>query len=301
MFVEDAIGHSNTIEEHLVHFEEMLQRLFETGYKLNHPKCRFGHFELSFLGHIVSREGVKPDPRKMEKLRDYPQPMNVKEIRQFVGLESYYRKFINDFARHACPFTELTKPSVRFHWGPKQKVAFQFLCCALSTEPVVLSYPYFDREFRVQTDASDVTISAILSQNDNDDRDHPICCYSRQLTPVERKGDTREKEALAIVWRLEKLRPFLLSSHFLLETDQRNLRWMMKAQKPANLSRWALRLREFDFSIVHRSGKQNANVDTLSRVRVLGDECCGWLFLVLPLSLLSFSDHSQLQEDDSVN
>jgi transposase InsO family protein len=268
VFFDDIIIFSHTFEEHLVHLEDVLKRLRDANVKAAIEKCRFVFPELGFLGHIVSRVGIKPDPEKVIKLRNFPVPKNKREIRQFFGLASYYRKFIRNFAFIANPLNHILKEDLKFSWDKAQQKAFEFLRNVLASEPVLLSHPDFSKEFVVQTDASDISISCILSQYDDKHHEHPVCYLSRTIRDNEKKWDIREKEALAIVWGLQCLRPYLINSHFILECDHRNLQWMMKAEEPARIARWALRLQEFDFTIKYKPGNRNTNADALSRVEI---------------------------------
>ena len=266
VLLDDIICFSKSFDEHMIHLRELLMRLRKANLKCSIPKCFFFYPELQYLGHVVSKDGLSPDPKKVEKLLQYPRPTTRKEVRQFLGLASYYRKFIPGFAKKSVYLTELTRENVKFEWSENAQIDFDFLRKVLSSEPVVLVHPNFDLEFKVQTDASNFAIGAILSQNDHAGRDHPIQYLSRKLRQNEIKWNTRDKEAIAIVWALDELRPYLIGKHFVLETDCKNLQWLMKAEKPQRLVRWAMRLQEYDFTINHRPGKQNGNADALSRV-----------------------------------
>ena len=168
----------------------------------------------------------------------------------------------------------------------------------MSSEPVVLVHPNFDLEFKVQTDASHFAIGAILSQNDNEGRDHPIQYLSRKLRQNEIKWNTRDKEAIAIVWALDELRPYLIGKHFILETDCKNLQWLMKAEKPQRLVRWAMRLQEYDFTICHRPGKQNANADALSRVIYDQEKQVDQVGAIIENDLPSINELLEIQKHD---
>ena len=266
VLLDDIICFSKTFEEHLIHLRTLFDLMRKARLKCGLDKCFFFFPQLRYLGHEVSRKGLSPDPTKVEKLVNYPPLKTRKNVRQFLGLASYYRKFIKDFAKKSHYLTELTKEKTKFKWSKEAESEFLFLKNALSNEPVVLVHPNFDLPFRVQTDASDFAISAILSQNDSSGHDHPIQYLSRKLRENELKWNSRDKEAIAIVWALDMLRPYLIGKHFTLETDCNNLLWLMKAEKPQKLVRWAMQLQEYDFTIIHRSGKKNANADTLSRV-----------------------------------
>jgi transposase InsO family protein len=271
VYLDDIIVYSTSFKQHLCDLREIFGRVRETGLRFNLPKCEFVRSELLYLGHFVTRAGIRPDPALISKISNFPRPKSRSEVRSFLGLAGYYRRFIKGFSHIAAPLSDLTREGVKFQWTDEHDKIFVRLIKILSTQPV-LAFPDFSKPFKLQTDASDVALGAVLAQNDDEGREHPVSYISRKLSGPEIKYDTREKEALAIVWACEVFRPYLIGRHFEVETDHRNLKWLMTYQKPGRLSHWALKLQDFDFSIKYRPGKSNANADTLSRVVIKDDD-----------------------------
>jgi transposase InsO family protein len=272
VYLDDIICFSRSFRQHLMDLREIFVRVRNAGLKFNLPKCTFAGRELLYLGHMVTRAGIKPDPALISKMQGFPRPTSKSEVRSFLGLTGYYRRFIKDFSHLTAPLSDLTKEAVCFLWTEEHEGIFVKLIKALSTQPV-LAYPDFSRPFRLQTDASDIALGAVLAQDDSEGVEHPVAFISRKLREPELKYDTREKEALCIVWACEVFRPYLIGRHFDVQTDHRNLKWLMNYQKPGRLSHWALKLQDFDFTIKYRPGKANANADALSRVEI-DDHCC---------------------------
>ena len=204
VYLDDIIIFGQSIEEHNKNLAIILQRLRELGLKIQPDKCEFLKPELEYLGHIVTAEGVKPNPKKIEAVKNFKIPTNPTKVKSFLGLSGYYRKFIRNFSKIAKPLTELTKKDIPFHWTEKQQNALDTLKRKLCESPV-LKYPDFKKQFTLTTDASNDGIGAILSQ----DR-HPCCYISRTLNPPERNYSTTEKELLAIMWAIKRLRQYLL-------------------------------------------------------------------------------------------
>ena len=265
VYLDDVIIYSRSFERHLVDLRSVFDRLNEVGLRMKSKKCSFCCADVLYLGHLVSPDGIRPDPRKIAAVAEWPTPSSVTDVQRFLGLASYYRKFIDRFASIAHPLYVLTRPSAPFRWTATESSAFEALKTCLTTAPV-LRLPDFSREFRftLQTDASDVGIGAVLHQSASDGRNHVIAYASRSLSPAEVKYTTQEKEALAIVWACDYFRPYLIGDPFTVETDHQSLQWMMAAKK-GRIARWALRIAEFEFSITHRKGSANANADALSR------------------------------------
>ncbi len=217
------------------------------------------------MGHVVSVEGIRPNPKKVEAL--VKMVINsCGDAHSFLGLGRYYRKFVKNFAKIAAPLTKLTRDGAQFEWGPEQEVAFNKIKTVLLAAPL-LAHPDFAQPFIIQTDACDLGLGVTLCQRING-QEKVIAYLSRTLSPAERKWSVREKEALGIIWGCETCRPYLIGAHFTVETDHESLQWLLKAEKPARLVRWALRLSEFDFTIKYKRGKANGNADALSRLPV---------------------------------
>jgi hypothetical protein len=226
--------------------------------------------KVSFLGHIISAEGISPNPKKVEAVRGIKPPTTVTEVKSFLGMAGYYRKFIKKFSTIAEPITELTKLGVEFHWSDECQKAFDHLKKALTTSPI-LAHPDFSKPFEIHTDASGVGIGAVLTQH-QEGKERAIWYASRKLTTAESKWSTREVEALAILWACELFRPYIIERPFIVRTDHESLKWLMTVQGQGRLARWALRLQEYEVKLEHRAGKKNANADELSRHPLEVDE-----------------------------
>ncbi len=264
------------------HLERVLSRLSEYGLVLKLAKCSFAADSIKYLGHIVSDEGIACDPDKLTAVSKYPKPRNVRELRGFVGFASYYRRFIKNFAKHVSPLTRHMgekDPKAAIPWKAAEEVAFETIKQKLLSAPV-LAHPDWSKPFTLQTDASDVGIGAVLEQQDDDDRSHPVAYISRAVTKAEAKWTVHEREALAIVWACEQLRPYLAHAQFTIkvETDHSNLRYMFNATSPPRLARWGVRMSEFHFDLTYKKGLHNRAdapsrapaIDAVQEVRLKG-------------------------------
>ncbi len=212
----------------------------------------------------MDQYGLRPDPEKVQAIVDIPVPRNVTEVRRFVGTASWYRKFVPNFSSVLEPLGQLTRKRVHFNWTPECDDAFRKVKESLVTAPI-LSCPDFSREFVLQCDASAFGVGAVLSQK-FEDGEKPICFISRSLSRAERNYSTTERECLAVIWAVEKLRHYLEGARFTVITDHYSLLWLHRLKDPqGRLARWALRLQPYDFTIVHRKGKENVVPDMLSR------------------------------------
>ena len=267
VYIDDILVASSTFEEHLEHLRAVLLRLRKAGLRLKPKKCKLLQKEVFFLGHILSQEGIKPDPEKTAKVRDFPRPVDLTSLRQFLGLASYYRRFVPSFASVARPLNALMKKNALFEWSGACEDAFCHLKELLVTAPV-LSYPKFERErgFILETDASKVGLGAILSQRQDDGTVHPIAYASRSLNTHERNYGISELETLGLVWAVRYFRPYLLGYPCTVYTDHAACLSILNTARPSGkLARWALSIQEMDLIIKHRPGKSNANADALSR------------------------------------
>ena len=227
VFLDDILIFSRTKEEHERHIRTILERLRIEKFFGRLKKCDFFKTEVEYLGFDVGAYGIKPSLSKVQAVADWPVPTSVKDVRSFLGLASFYRKFIQFFSEIAAPLTNLTKkgraevwsPDV---WGAKEEEAFRRLKTAMLTAPV-LQLPDFDPEFVVTTDASEVSVGAILQQNFGKGL-QPICYDSRKLNPTECRYSAYERELLGIVWAVGKWRHYLAGAHFTIQTDHDSLK-----------------------------------------------------------------------------
>lgn len=199
-YLDDLLVYANSFEQELHRLREVLERFRQSNIKLKGKKCFWFHTKITFLGHVVSREGLLPCPKKVEKLQKYPLPSNVAEVRTFLGMAGYYRRFVRNFAVEAAPLYELIQDKIPFEMTDDRIKSFERVKGGILKD-AVLAHPDFTKSFLIDPDASEQGIGAVLSQN-VDGIERPVYFISRRLTPAERKWHIREKEALAIFWRL---------------------------------------------------------------------------------------------------
>ena len=202
----------------------VLQRFDEVNLQLHPGKCVFAQHKVNYLGFVLSEEGVSASPDKMKAVRNNPTPKIVRDVRAYLGLASFYRRLIQDFAAVAKPLTELTKKDRQFIWGQSQQTAFEIIKDKLCTAPV-LAYPNFDLPFILTTDASKVAVAAVLFQMQNG-VERPIAYASRQINKAEQSYSASKAEMLAIVWATKYFRCFLYGKQFLVRTDHAALSYL---------------------------------------------------------------------------
>jgi hypothetical protein len=267
VYLDDVNIYSKTWEEHLRHLENVFERIKKAGLKLSPRKCQFGNSELKFLGHIVGKDGIKMDPAKIDKVQNFPKPTNVTQVRSFLGLCNYYRKFVKGFARRASPLTELLKKGEEFNWTNRHQQAFEDLRQQLTTEPILI-YPDWEKPFILSTDASTFAVGAILSQLDKEGNERVIAYASRQLRPAEKNYAATELECLGIIWAIKHFHSYLSGSKFRLITDHAALKYLNNMKEPkGKLARWIMTLQSYNFEVEHRAGKKHQNVDAISRIK----------------------------------
>ena len=270
-YLDDLIVFSSTWEEHLRHLALVLNKLQGAGLTAKPGKCQFGMTRCSYLGHVVGGGEVQMERDKVEAVKAMPVPRTKKDIRIFLGLTGYYRRFIPNYASIAAPLTDLTRklqPNL-VQWTPSAQTAFQQLKSILCAEPV-LQTPDFSKRFIVQTDASDRGVGAVLSQESENGGDRPVAYFSRKLLPREEKYSTIEKECLAIRLAVHAFRVYLMGRAFTIQTDHRSLEWLDRLKEGnARLTRWSLLLQPYQYTVEHKPGSRNCNADTLSRLACL--------------------------------
>lgn len=264
VYLDDVIVFSTTPQQHLDRLREVFNRLRGANLKLKVQKCRLMKKRVEFLGHIVSPEGVSADPEKIQKIVDWTPPRCLKELRAFLGLCSYYRRFVHGFAQLAAPLNELTKKNCEYEWNRERQEAFDELKKRLTSSPV-LGLPTDEGEYVLDTDASDASIGAVLSQRQAG-TEKVLAYGSRRLSAAERNYCVTRRELLAVVYFMKYYKTYLLGKPFVLRTDHAALQWLQRTPDPiGQQARWQEKLSEFDFKIVHRPGKSHGNADGLSR------------------------------------
>ncbi|KAJ8369428.1 hypothetical protein SKAU_G00094560 [Synaphobranchus kaupii] len=256
VYLDDLLVHASDFQQALANLTDVLAAICQAGLRLNPKKCQLLRRETAFLGHIVSERGVATDPSKVAAVRDWPVPGNVGELRNFLGLASYYRRFVQDFATLASPLHRLMDKCRPFVWQEGQSMAFDQLRVAL-TEALVLAYPDAQRPFI-----------------EDEDGERVVAYYRRALEKVERNYCITRRELLAVVRALHHFRPYLQGSHFLLRTDHASLTWLLNFKDPeGQVARWLEQLQGYDFKIRHRAGRLHGNADALSRRPCAAQEC----------------------------
>ncbi|MCG8430404.1 MAG: reverse transcriptase, partial [Candidatus Omnitrophica bacterium] len=269
-YLDDIIIFSNTPEEHLKHLEDIFQELETAGLKLKREKCDFFKQEIHYLGHIISVNGVKPLPDKLKAIQEMPAPTNPKEIRQFLGLAGYYRKFVPRFADLSRPLTKLTRKDEKFVWTKECQASFQILKESLCKDPI-LKYPDTNKSYMLFTDASKYAWAGVLTQGYPDEQgkttQHPVAYVSGLFNKTQVKWAALTKEAFAIYKSVKKLIIYTSGCEVLIKSDHKPLkRFLEKATQNENVDRWALQLEGQKLKIDYIEGVKNTLADTLSRL-----------------------------------
>ena len=266
-YMDDVITYTEgTFALHLEHLERVLQRLQSAPMVAKPSKFKVLQKELRFLGHIISRHTIRPDPAKTAAVRAFPVPTGVKDLQSFLGLVGYYRRFVKDMATIAAPLYQLLKKDVPWRWDAAHSAAMEKLKETLSSPPLV-ALPNFDKDFILSTDASATGLGAVLSQVGEDGVEHPVYFASRTLNVAERHYSTTERECLAVKWACEHFRSYLLGRPFKVMTDHAALRWLFTQKDPkSKFVRWILELQEYDMVVETRAGVANGNADAMSRL-----------------------------------
>lgn len=264
-YLDDVTLYAKSKEEHMTHIEEFLTRMREVNLKLNAEKCDFFQTQITLLGFEISEHGVNPSASKIAKIQEFPRPVNETGIRAFVNLCGFYRRHIPLFADLAAPMNELLKKRNPFIWSESCEESFKSLKQAL-LESVTLVIPDANTKYNLYCDASEVGIGACLSAIMDNGDERPVLFLSRKLQPVETRYPVVEKELLAIVYALRKLRKYLLDREFVLFCDNSAVCYLFNKNEPSQrLQRWIMCTQEFTFTTKHISSVKNCVADALSR------------------------------------
>ena len=281
IYLDDIVVFSSTFEEHVDRLEAVFKRLKRNNLKLKASKCEFFKREVTYLGHVVSQEGIQTDPSKIDAVKTWPVPKTVKEVRMFLGFTGYYRRFVKGYASIVRPLNDLlighptnkaaakdqkgnNKPPP-FVWGNEQQTAFETVIDKL-TEPPVLAYADYRLPFKLHTDASTSGLGAVLYQT-QDGIDRVVAYASRSLKPAEKNYPAHKLEFLALKWAVtDKFHDYLYGSKFEAMTDNNPLTYVLTSAKlDATGQRWVAALSSYNFSLTYRSGISNRDADGLSR------------------------------------
>ena len=284
VYLDDIMIYSKTFEEHLKQVDRVLELIIEAGLKLKPSKCTFLKDEIKYLGHTISAEGIRGNDEKIKAISEWPRPKNVENLRSFLGLASYFRKFVKDFSKIAGPLHDVVTKKLAQNkekgkrksceinpdvdWGDREEAAFVLLKKKL-TEAPMLAFADFEKPFILETDASFEGLGAILSQKQDNGKVKVVAYASRRLHPTERNElnySSYKLEFLAMKWAItEKFRDYLEGNRFVVYTDNNPLTHYRKSQpKSALEQRWIAQLESFDFEVLYRPGKSNP-ADPLSR------------------------------------
>lgn len=268
VYMDDLVCLGRSEKDHLKNLREIFEICRSKNLKLNPLKSNFFRPEVTYLGHLLSKEGVKPNPAKYQTIKSYPTPTSGDEAKRFVAFCNFYRKFIPGFSTLSRPLTALSKKNVKFKWTEECEKAFQTLKSKLLS-PRILQYPNFELPFKITCDASNVGCGACLSQVNAKGEDLPISFASRNFTKGEANKPAIEQELVAMHWAIMHFKPYIYNTRFLVHTDHRPLVFLYNLKNPTGkLARIRLDLAEYSFDIEYIKGSTNVVADALSRIKV---------------------------------
>ena len=257
---DDILIYSKTWEDHLLHLQEAFSILLKNQLYVKKQKCAFGQCTVEYLGHLVSREGVSVDPTKIKVILEWPAPTTVKQLRGFLGLTGYYRKFVPGYGKICQPLYQLTKKD-SFFWSPTANEAFEHLKKVMAS-PQVLTLPDFSKPFELECDASGQGIGVVLQQEGR-----PVAFTSQALGPKNQALSTYERELIAIVHAIKKWQNYLQGRHFIIRTDHNSLKYFLNHRaNTAFQQKWVSKLLGYDYEIQYKHGKDNVVADALSGI-----------------------------------
>ena len=260
VYLDDIAVFSSQFDSHISLLEKILQRLQDNGFSVNPLKCAWAVHETDFLGHWLTPQGIKPYYKKVNAIVQLEKPKNLKQLRSFLGMVTYYRDMWPRRSHILSPLTELLKTPTRFRWSPECDIAFKHMKSLVASE-TLLAYPDHNIPFHIETDASDLQLGAVIKQNGK-----PVAFYTRKLTPAQRNYSTIEKELLSIVETFREFRSMLLGADIHVYTDHKNLTHKLSQYVTQRVLRWRLLLEEYNPTFHYLKGPDNVLADTLSRL-----------------------------------
>ena len=265
VYLDDLLILSDDFESHMALLSEIAMYLRKANITINIAKSKFCMQEIKYLGFIIGYGKIKTDPDKVVAINKFPVPVSVKQLRRFLGMCGWYRRFVDGYATISLPLTDLLKKSKSFIWNDEAEEAFGHLKEKLTSAPI-LSTPDFSKPFMLLCDASLHGLGCVLAQQAEDGAELPIAYMSVKLTKAQRNYSVTELECLAVIKGIQKFRAYIEGQEFSVVTDHASLKWLMNQKDlTGRLARWAIRLQGFSFSIQHRKGSQNVVADALSR------------------------------------
>lgn len=270
VYMDDVIVYSKSMESHIEDLKKVMNMINQAGLKLHYDKCSFGQEKVNYLGYVISNNLISTDQNKIKAINQFPLPKTMKQLKSFLGLANYYRRFIPSFSALCAPLYELTRNKKLESWSKKNIKVFEEIKKAL-VSPSVLCMPDFNKEFFVTTDASDYAIGAILSQK-NDINAGVVSYFSRKLSDTEKKYSVFEKEALAIVSAIKEFKYYLYGRKFQVFTDHNPLCYLKNIKDMhGRVARWLMFLQEYEFQVNYKCGSKNINADALSRIEIINN------------------------------
>jgi putative transposase len=265
VYVDDVVVYSKDLQTHVADLEKVFKQLQLFGLRCNQKKCVFGAKQLRYLGYIISKDGIKPDTEKSRALMEFPQPSTPKSVSSFLGLASYFRRFIPNYASTAKSLYALTTVTpTEFVWMPDHQSAFDTIKHHLSTAPLLTRFDP-TRKTILTVDASKAGVGSVLMQKDDSGQEFIIGFSSKQFSATQSRWATQELEGYAVFYALQHWRVYLHGIKFTLLTDHANLIWILQQEKPSKIQRWSTLIQEFNFDIIHTPGRLNVVADALSR------------------------------------
>lgn len=266
VYLDDLLVVSQHFEDHLGHLVEVACQLRKAGLTINVRKSSFALNKVKYLGYVVGNGTLQVDEDKVRAIKELPIPRSIKQVRRFLGMTGWYRRFIEGYSAITFPLTELLARKKTFVWTEEAQKAFDLLKEKMTSAPVLIN-PDYGKPFILQCDASTYGIGAVLAQADDEGNERPIAFMSHKLNKSQRNYTITELECLAVVTAIAKYRSYIEGHEFKVITDHSSLKWLMSQKDlSGRLARWSLKLQGFNFSIEHRKGRDNVVPDTLSRI-----------------------------------